>query len=122
MKELDDAALEEMARYFGALATPVRLKILNSLREGERSVGELAALTACTQPNISKHLAVLAHNGVVGRTHRGTSVYYRIADPRIYKLCDLVCGHIGRRCADLAQRGRVFMAAAGTAPKARRAR
>lgn len=122
MEELDDEALEEMARYFGALATPARLKILNALRKGERSVGELAALTACSQPNISKHLAVLARNGVVGKTHRGTSVYYRIADPRIYKLCDLVCGHIGRRCADLAQRGRALMAVAGIPAKARRAR
>jgi len=119
MKNLDDAAFEEMSRYFGALATPIRLKILNALMDGEWSVGALTRITSCTQANVSKHLAVLAQNGIVARTHSGTSAFYRIVDPRIHKLCALVCSHIGQRCSVQADRGRYFMAAAGTMAKAR---
>lgn len=97
LSKLDDTALEEVARYFAALSVPMRLKILNALREGERNVGELTEATGCTQANVSKHLSVLAASGLVGKSPRGTSVYYRIADARVYQLCDLVCGQIGRR-------------------------
>ena len=112
MRKMDDPALEEVARYFAALAVGMRLKILNALREGERTVGELTEITGSTQANVSKHLGVLAANGVVAKTPRGTSAYYRIVDPRIYKLCDLVCGQIGRRYREAAKRQRPFIAAA----------
>lgn len=99
MKQLDDRAMEEVARYFGALAVTMRLKILNLLRAGEMNVGEIARETGCTQANVSKHLALLAANGFVQRETRGTSTYYRIADPAIYRLCDLVCDRIAVRYA-----------------------
>lgn len=108
MKNLDAAAMDEIARYFGALAVPTRLKILNALREGERNVTELAEAAGCTQANASKHLAVLAQCGMIGKSARGTSVYYRIVDQRVYGLCDLVCGQISRRYGELAARRRVF--------------
>jgi DNA-binding transcriptional ArsR family regulator len=60
MKNLDEDALALVARYFGALSVPMRLKILSQLRDGERNVGEITAATGCTQANVSKHLAVLA--------------------------------------------------------------
>ena len=119
MNRLDDGALDEVARYFSALAVPMRLKILNALREGSRNVGELTAATGCTQANVSKHLAVLAQNGMVAKTPRGTSAYYHITDARIFQLCDLVCGQIGRRYEEHAGRGRLFIVAA--APGKRRA-
>ena len=46
---------------------------------------------------MSRHLSLLAQRGMVVRESRGTSVYYRIADPAIYALCDLVCGSIARK-------------------------
>jgi DNA-binding transcriptional ArsR family regulator len=111
MKGLTDRALEQVAEYFGALAVPARLKLLNALRDGERRVGELTALTGCSQANASKHLAVLTQNGFVVRSVRGTSAYYRIADPAIYRLCDTVCGQIGRRYAKQADFRRMFLPA-----------
>src|SRR3990170_2807808 len=99
MKGLDDRALQDVAAYFGALAVPMRLKILNALREGERNVSELTGQFGCSQANVSKHLSVLAHCGLIEKVPRGTSAYYRITDPKIYQLCDLVCGQIGRRYA-----------------------
>ncbi|HET7728447.1 MAG TPA: metalloregulator ArsR/SmtB family transcription factor [Usitatibacter sp.] len=119
MNNLDEDAMEEVARYFAALSTPIRLKILSALMEGEASVGELTARTGCTQANVSKHLAVLAQNGMVAKTAVGTSAYYRISDPRIHKLCALVCSNLGRRHEEQAERGRSFIAAAGTVARAR---
>ena len=109
MKGFDDRALEEVAAYFGALAVPMRLKILNALREGERNVTQLTGEFGCSQANVSKHLSLLAQGGLIEKLPRGTSAYYRIADPRIYRLCDLVCGQIGRHYARQARRQSAFL-------------
>lgn len=119
MKRLGPAALEELARYFAALAVPVRLRILECLRDGEKNVGELTDETGSTQANVSKHLALLAQNGFVGKEARGTAVYYSIADPAIYGLCDAVCGRIGRRNAERAAAARMLRAAARRGPRRR---
>ncbi len=96
MKELPPEALEQVAAYFQALSEPTRLQLLNLLREGERTVGDLAQACGSTAANVSRHLSLLAERGLVAREARGTSVWYRIADPSIYELCDLVCGSIAR--------------------------
>lgn len=103
LKALDDRALGHVAEYFRALSEPLRLKILNALRDRARNVGELTELLQCSQANVSKHLATLTRYGFVERTAQGTSAYYRIADPRVYQLCDLVCGQMAQRFADQAQ-------------------
>lgn len=93
-KNFDDRALRGIADYFRALSEPLRLKILNALREREHNVGELTEICECSQANVSKHLSLLAQAGIVDRENQGTSVYYRIADERIYVICDLVCGQL----------------------------
>ena len=108
MEGLDDRALERVAEYFRALSEPLRLKILNALREGERNVGELTELCGGSQANISKHLSVLAKSGLVERTSRATNVYYCIADASTYQLCDLVCGQIGKHFAQEAELQAMF--------------
>ncbi|MEO8508139.1 MAG: metalloregulator ArsR/SmtB family transcription factor [Betaproteobacteria bacterium] len=118
MDRLDDRALEQVAEFFRAFSVPLRLKILNALREGERNVGELTEELASSQANISKHLAVLAQSGLIARTLRGTSAYYQIIDPRIYQLCDIVCGQIGQR---LSRQSDMYAMFTRTAPAARRA-
>ena len=112
MKNLDDDALALVAQYFAALAVPMRLKIMNNLRDGERNVGELTEATGCTQANVSKHLAVLAHSGLVAKTQRGTSAYYRFANESVYRLCDLVCDQLDRHFAQEAQQRRAFKSGA----------
>jgi DNA-binding transcriptional ArsR family regulator len=97
MKDLPPEALDQVASYFQALAEPSRLKILNLLREQEASVGDLAQRCGFSVANVSRHLALLSQRGLVARESRGNSVYYRIADPSIYDLCDLVCGNIARQ-------------------------
>jgi DNA-binding transcriptional ArsR family regulator len=115
MEAPDDRALAHVADYFRALSEPLRLKLLNALREGPRNVGDLTEMLGCSQANVSKHLALLAKLGLVERQSRGTSVYYQIADPRTYELCDLVCGQIAQRLMTQVQimEG---LAAASTAP------
>jgi len=106
---MPEEALTQVAAYFQTLSEPTRLQILNFLRQGERSVGELASLCGYTAANISRHLAMLAQHGLVVRESRGTSVYYRIADPSIYELCDVVCGNIARQAERIAREGKIFL-------------
>lgn len=111
MKGLPPEALEQVAAYFQALAEPTRLLILNLLRERERNVGDIAQLTGFTAANVSRHLSLLAERGIVTRESRGTSVWYRIADPAIYALCDLVCGSLARNFAQVARDRQAFVRA-----------
>ena len=108
MQHLDDQALEQVAEFFAAMAVPMRLKILNALRDGERNVGDLTSEFGCSQANVSKHLRVLAQKGLIGKSVRGTSAFYRVIDPRIYQLCDLVCVQVGDRFAQQAEMRDVF--------------
>ncbi|KAF7600570.1 MAG: transcriptional regulator [Candidatus Dactylopiibacterium carminicum] len=96
MQALDDSALTHLAAYFRALSEPTRLRILNTLRDGEKNVGQITELTGCGQANVSKHLALLFEAGLVTRSAQGTSVFYAIADEATFELCDIVCGNVAR--------------------------
>lgn len=115
MQGLPTEALDQVAAYFQALSEPTRLQLLNLLREGEKSVGELAHACGCSSANISRHLAQLGQHGLVTREARGNSAYFRIADDSIYELCDLVCGSIARRFEQMAAQRAAF----GTPPPRR---
>ena len=119
MRGLPNEALVQVASYFQALSEPTRLQILNLLRQQERNVGELAQLCGYTSANISRHLALLTQHGFVSREARGNSAYYRIADPSIYELCDLVCGNIVRQFERAARDRAAFVAPAGRRGRAR---
>ena len=90
-------ALEIVALRFKALSDASRLQILQSLFNGERSVQELCETTGMSQANVSKHLSVLAEQGIVEKRRQGLFVYYSIGDNSIYELCDIVCGAVGKR-------------------------
>ena len=94
MTRLNDTNAAAIADRFKALAEPMRLRLLNALRDGEASVGELAERTDGGQANVSKHLQQLLHQGFVTRRKEGTTTWYRIADPQVFDLCELVCGGI----------------------------
>ena len=94
MKGLDDRAMQHIASYFQALSERTRLKLLFALRGGELNVTELTESSGCSQANVSKHMTQLTKAGFVERESRGTSVYYRVSDPDIFALCDLVSGKI----------------------------
>jgi DNA-binding transcriptional ArsR family regulator len=86
--------VELIARRFRALGEPMRIRLLDRLREGEASVNELAETLGTSQQNVSKHLGVLAEVGILGRRKEGTYVYYRIVDESVFALCEQVCGSV----------------------------
>ena len=67
------------ARFFRVLGDPTRLRILELLEGGERTVGEIVAAVAQSQPRVSTHLACLRHCGFVTAGRRGREVSYRLA-------------------------------------------
>ncbi len=94
---ISDAAIELVARRFAVLGEPMRLRLLRALFDGEKNVHTLVTLTGGTQANISRHLLTLTAAGVLGRRKDGLQVFYSIADPSIYRLCDLVCGSLEKQ-------------------------
>jgi DNA-binding transcriptional ArsR family regulator len=94
--ELDDM-FAAVARYFGLLAEPTRLKILHTICREERSVTNIVAETGVTQTNVSRHLALMREAGVVSRRREGTTVYYRVNDPEFVEICRNVCVQIAGR-------------------------
>jgi DNA-binding transcriptional ArsR family regulator len=98
---LPDPLVELIAHRFRVLSEPARIKLLDALRSGPATVGELAGRLGLSQQNTSKHLGVLAAAGVVKRTRAGNSVVYAIGDPTVFALCDLVCGALRDRVTAL---------------------
>lgn len=96
-KLLSRPALEIVAARFRALSDASRLQILQLLFKKEHSVQELCELSGMSQANVSKHLSVLAEQGIVKKRRQGLFVYYSIGDNTVYELCDIVCGAVGKR-------------------------
>ena len=91
--------LERVAEIFRVVGDRSRLEILQALMAAPQSVGEVVEGTEKGQANVSKHLGVLAAAGLVSRTSRGTQAIYEVADPLVYKLCDIVCGSVRMKLA-----------------------
>lgn len=83
-----------VAERFKALAEPARLQILNALRGGEMTVGELVDATELGQANVSKHLQLLYSLGFVSRRKEGLFVHYALADKSVFQLCEIMCGRL----------------------------
>ncbi len=86
--------LERIAARFKVLGEPMRLKILQSVCQSPRAVGEIVAATGATQANVSKHLALLAAAGILRREKDGQRVYYGVKDRLAVRLCELVRGQL----------------------------
>jgi DNA-binding transcriptional ArsR family regulator len=100
---LPDDLVELIARRFRAIGEPMRIRLLDQLREGEATVGELSEALAASQQNVSKHLAVLADAGILGRRKEGNRVYYQIVDEGVFALCEAVCGSLQEQLRTLSE-------------------
>ena len=107
---LSDELVELIADWFRALAEPTRIKLLNRLRDGEASVLDLTDAIGTTPQNVSKHLGLLYHAGLVARRKQGNFTYYSIADRDVFLLCEAVCGSLQRHAEG---RGQVVAGAWG---------
>jgi ArsR family transcriptional regulator len=96
---MNDNTLAMVAERFRILGDPSRLRLLQHLGHQEVTVADLTERCASSQANVSKHLGVLLRGGLVARRKEGLHVYYRVADPGVFRLCDLVCGSIKERLA-----------------------
>jgi len=94
---------ELIAQRFRVIGEPMRIRLLDVLRDGEASVQELTEAIGASQQNVSKHLSILAEAGIVGRRKQGTRVYYDIADEFIFELCEKVCGSLEQQLSELSQ-------------------
>ena len=98
---LPDQLAELVAARFRVLAEPMRIKVLDRLRDGEATVTQLQEAVGASQQNVSKHLSVLLGAGMVSRSKHGTSVRYAIADEGVFALCEQVCGGVRRQLSEL---------------------
>lgn len=89
-----DQVFELAAEVFRAMSAPMRLKIISSLCNGEKNVGQLLQEIDTTQPNMSQHLNTLYQSGVLGKRRDGVQIYYRIINDRVVTLCRAVCMQI----------------------------
>jgi DNA-binding transcriptional ArsR family regulator len=101
---LSDQLVELVAGRFRALADPTRIRLLDHLRDGEATVGELTDVVGTTQQNVSKQMLVLLRAGLVARSREGNFVRYRVADAAIFDLCEAVCGSVQRDARALVRR------------------
>ena len=103
VRPMTEEALGLVARRFAVLSEPMRLRLLHALFDGEKPVNALVEETGGTQANVSRHLQTLAEAGLLARRKEGLQVFYSIADPSIFTLCELVCGSLEKQHAAKAE-------------------
>jgi ArsR family transcriptional regulator, virulence genes transcriptional regulator len=102
LNRMNSAKAEEelyhlQAEFCKGMAHPKRIRILRTLKSGEKTVTELTRLTGIPQSNVSQHLALLRQFGLLNTRREGTNIYYAISDPRIVEACELVRSCIAER-------------------------
>ena len=98
---LPEALVELIAQRFRVIGEPMRIRLLDALRDGPLTINELTEALDATQQNVSKHVGVLAQAGIVGREKDGNRVRCFIADESVFELCELVCGGLRQQVAEL---------------------
>jgi DNA-binding transcriptional ArsR family regulator len=93
--------VELIAERFRVLGEPMRIRLLDALRDAPASVGQLQQATGASQQNVSKHLGVLLRSGLVSRRKEGNFSLYAIADEGVFDLCEQVCGGMRSHVEDL---------------------
>jgi ArsR family transcriptional regulator len=89
-----DEVFDKAADLFAVMSTPIRLRIISALCQGEKNVGQLLENIGVAQPNMSQHLNILFRSGVLGKRRQGAQVFYRIADDTAARVCRAVCTQV----------------------------
>jgi len=91
MKTLTDKSIFEMqAEICKTLTNPKRIEILSVLKTDERTVTELVNALGASKANVSQHLAVMRHKGILTTRREGVNIYYRVANPKVIDACSLM--------------------------------
>lgn len=89
-----DEVFEKAAELFAVLSTPIRLRIISELCQGEKNVGQLLDHIGVAQPNMSQHLNIMYRAGILGKRRQGAQMFYRIADESAVVVCRAVCTQV----------------------------
>ena len=89
-----DEVFEKAAELFAVLSTPIRLRIISELCQGEKNVGQLLDHIDVAQPNMSQHLNIMYRAGILGKRRQGAQMFYRIADESAVVVCRAVCTQV----------------------------
>ena len=89
-KNMEEKMFQMHAEVCKSMANPTRLKIMNLLREGEKSVEELRERLKLLKANISQHLGILRQRRIVTTRRGGLNIYYKVANPKMIKACDIL--------------------------------
>ena len=89
-----DEVYDKAAELFALLSTPIRLRIIGQLCQGEKNVGQLLDQIGVAQPNMSQHLNILYRSGILGKRRQGAQMFYRIADETAVVVCRAVCTQV----------------------------
>jgi len=89
-KNTEEKMFQMHAEVCKSMANPTRLKIMNLLRDGERSVEELKKRLGLPKANLSQHLSVLRQRRIVSTRRAGLNIYYKVANPKMIKACDIL--------------------------------
>lgn len=89
-----DEVFEKAAELFAVLSTPIRLRIISELCQGEKNVGQLLDNIDTAQPNMSQHLNIMYRAGILGKRRQGVQMFYRISDESAVSVCRAVCTQV----------------------------
>ena len=88
---LTDRSIYEMqAEICKTLTNPKRIEILNTLRNEEKTVSQLVEVLGASKANVSQHLAVMRHKGILTTRREGVNIYYRVANTKVIDACSLM--------------------------------
>ncbi len=100
---MSQSIFDLQAQLCQTMSNAARLRIVHLLRQGPRSVGEIAVATGYAQPKVSQHLALLRSRGIVSSRRQGSETIYQIASPKIVRVCDLMREVLAEQAAERSQ-------------------
>lgn len=86
----DKSIFEMQAEICKTLTNPKRIEILNVLKNEEKTVSELVAALGVSKANVSQHLAVMRHKGILSTRRVGVNIFYRVTNPKVIEACALM--------------------------------
>lgn len=86
----DKTLYELQSEVCKTLASPKRIEILNALKDGEKTVSELVKILGVPKANVSQHLAVMRHKGILKSRREGINIYYSVSNPKVIEACTLM--------------------------------
>lgn len=89
--------IETLSQVFKILGKISRLKILRCLMDGEKCVTEIINATGLMQANVSKQIKLMEHAGIVACRPQGLQRFYRIIEPSIIEICQIICRNLGNK-------------------------